>query len=451
MSAVLDPSLLEQGRAALARHDWRAAYDLLKADQLGELGYRELGLLAGAAWWVGRLAEAIEIRERAYAVALNGGDGVAAASGAAALMRDNLLRSNLAMASAWGKRAERILADVPETPVHGWLAATRGWQEIQLNQMEPALTDLRSAIDIGHRLHVRDVESFALAVYGMALVYSGDVDGGMAALDDATVGAIAGELEPQIAGAVCCAAITACTSQWFAEADAPYERAQAQVRLAAAWLAQGADERARLKLEAARTTFEQLGARLDLEAADRQLASLGMSLGPTAAIRERVLRAFVFTDIVDSTKLAELLGDDAWHDVIASHNTALRSVVAEFRGEEIKTIGDGFFLAFDDTDRAIEAAMAIQRRLAEHRQSHGFAPAVRIGIHRAEADRPGLDYIGTGVNTASRIGANATGGEILVSASTISTARSAFPQASPRTVALKGLAEPVHVVTIDWR
>ena len=125
--------------------------------------------------------------------------------------------------------------------------------------------------------------------------------------------------------------------------------------------------------------------------------------------------------------------------------------MAEQGGEEIKTTGDGFFLAFPSPDQALQAAVDIQRRLADQRQQHGFAPAVRIGIHRSEAQRSGLDYIGSGVNVAARIGAEAGGGEILASAVTLDAARRRYAELIRRSAELKGVSEPVEVVGIDWR
>jgi class 3 adenylate cyclase len=165
----------------------------------------------------------------------------------------------------------------------------------------------------------------------------------------------------------------------------------------------------------------------------------------------RIRRTFVFTDIVESTRLAEILGDAAWSELIRWHDQALRSIVAAHGGEEIKATGDGFFLAFDDPDRAIECAIAIQRRFAEHRQSEGFAPGVRIGVHEADATRSGLDYIGGGVNLAARVAAQANGGEILVSASTFTSAHREFMEGARRSAALKGISMPVELVPVVWR
>ena len=100
---------------------------------------------------------------------------------------------------------------------------------------------------------------------------------------------------------------------------------------------------------------------------------------------------------------------------------------------------------------AIAAAIAMQQRLAEQREAQAFAPAVRIGIHQAQANRVGLDYAGIGVNQASRIGAAADGGEILVSTSSLAGLHRPVSEGGRRTAALKGLSEPVELVSIGWR
>jgi class 3 adenylate cyclase len=233
--------------------------------------------------------------------------------------------------------------------------------------------------------------------------------------------------------------------------DAPYEAARMRLALADAYRAEGQPDLGATEARTARDAFEQLGAALDLRHAEAVLSSFaGEDAAPLGMATTRVQRVFMFTDIVDSTRLAETLGDEAWDGVIRSHDKTVRAAVAEHGGEEVKATGDGFFLAFADADQAIEAAVSIQRRLAEQRRAHGFALAVRIGIHGAEVNRVGLDYIGSGVNQASRIGATADGGEILVSAVTLAGARHAFTERARRTVELKGLSTPVEVVSIAW-
>ena len=666
VAQVIDPSLADKAHTALQRHEWRAAYELLtEADATTELTADELELLAQATWWVGKLPDAIEARERAYASASKTGNMQLATQLAILLARDNAFRNNDAMSAAWLARAERMLEGAPENPGHGWLATIRAFRNGQHNRIAEALADSALALDIAQRFHDRELETLALACRGLMLTYDGQVEDGLAAMDEATARAMAGELGPQTAGGVCCTTISACmalgdyqrASQWtqaqdrwcqrehingfpgmcrlyraeikrlrgawleaeaearrasdelmgflpaavgialyeigmirlrlgdlsaaeeallgahahnrdpepglslvrlaqgnvagaaasirraieepaiapswasptgsdinrlqllpaqveialasgdvalartaadelsglaqrftsqmsrataatmdgtvllaegaaapavqalrravslWGELDAPYDGARARLMLGEALVADGASDRALLELNAARAAFERLGAQPDLTRVDALLASVdgGSDARPLAVSADQVVRTFGFTDIVDSTKFAELMGDAAWNDLIRWHDQTLRSLIAANGGEVIKAIGDGLFVAFDDVDRAIEAAIAIQRRLADQRASHGFAPAVRIGLHRAEANRAGVDYMGTGVNTAARVSAQAGGGEILVSAPTMAAARRVFAEVSRRTVTLKGIADPVEVVAIDWR
>lgn len=239
----------------------------------------------------------------------------------------------------------------------------------------------------------------------------------------------------------------------WTELEVPYEGARARLALGQALIADGAADRAALELEAARAALERVGALLDLARAEQALVELTGDSGDAKhrAGAERAERAFLFTDIVDSTRFAELLGDEAWNDVIRWHDQALRSLIAEHAGQEIKRTGDGFFVAFDDPDAAIACAVAIQRRLAAQRKEQGFAPAVRIGLHWAEATRSGLDFIGQGVNEAARIAAEASGGEILASAAAMGGTRQEFIELGRHTASLKGIAEPVEIVSIDWR
>ena len=164
----------------------------------------------------------------------------------------------------------------------------------------------------------------------------------------------------------------------------------------------------------------------------------------------RVLKTFMFTDIVKSTNLAEAMGDDAWLDLLRWHDETLRALFAAHTGEEVATTGDGFFVGFDSPDAAMACAVAVQRRLADHRKQHGFAPQVRIGLHASGAAQVGKDFRGKGVHEAARIAALADGGEIIASKATAGSA-SQFPLTEPRTVTLKGISEPMEVVSIDWR
>jgi class 3 adenylate cyclase len=167
-----------------------------------------------------------------------------------------------------------------------------------------------------------------------------------------------------------------------------------------------------------------------------------------AAPNRRVLKTFMFTDVVGSTNLVEALGDEAWDTLLRWHDTTLREVFTAHEGREISTTGDGFFVSFDSPEQAVAAAVAIQRRLAEHRQKQGFAPQVRIGLHASDAQQVGTNYRGKGVHEASRIAGLATAGQIIASLSTVGES---YRSSGVRSELLKGLSEPMEVVTIDWR
>jgi class 3 adenylate cyclase len=128
----------------------------------------------------------------------------------------------------------------------------------------------------------------------------------------------------------------------------------------------------------------------------------------------------------------------------------IRTLVGSHRGEVVDTTGDGVFAAFPDPASAAACAVAIQRRLVEHRRKHGFAPPVRIGVHEAEATALADDYAGIGVHEAARVGALADDAEIVVSSSTVGDGFP-FEVANEREVTLKGLAQPVRVASIEWR
>jgi class 3 adenylate cyclase len=231
--------------------------------------------------------------------------------------------------------------------------------------------------------------------------------------------------------------------------DLPYESARARLHYAEALLAEGDPAAARRDLRAARGVFERLGARLDLARVD---ALLGAEAGPSAGSAQRITKTFMFTDIVTSTDLVGLIGDDAWGELLRWHDRELRSAFANHRGEEVKHTGDGFFVAFDRAIDGLECGVDIQRRLARHRHEHGFAPTVRIGLHTAESSRQGGDYQGRGVHVAARVGAAATTEEILVSSAALGAMSSIrFGLSDPRQLTLKGVDEPIEVRSVNWR
>jgi class 3 adenylate cyclase len=236
------------------------------------------------------------------------------------------------------------------------------------------------------------------------------------------------------------------------ELDLPYEAAETRMELARAYWAEEDHDSAAVELRSASASFQELGA----VPRERQVADLltswrGEAGTEVAAATEHAVRTLMFTDIAKSTKLVEAIGDEGWTDVIGWHDRTLRALFAEHQGQEIDHAGDGFFVAFQDPQGALACAVAIQRRLAEHRQSSGFAPPVRIGLHTTAAARTGGSYRGKGVHAAARIAALAEAGEILASGSAVAGLDSRFRASSSRSVTPKGMSEPIDIVAIEWR
>jgi class 3 adenylate cyclase len=232
----------------------------------------------------------------------------------------------------------------------------------------------------------------------------------------------------------------------WSELDAPFEAARARSWLALACRSAGDEAAAAMELRAAKETFDRLGARLESERCEEMLRA-----AEDGGAGRRVRRTFMFTDIVGSTDLIRTIGDDAWHDVLRWHDETLRTLIASHQGEVVHTTGDGFFASFADAATAADCAIAIQRRLADHRRRSGFAPQVRIGLHAAEATVTPDDYVGIGVHEAARVGAIAEGGEILATAETVAEPGLSVDAVDEREVSLKGLAAPVRVASIVWR
>lgn len=229
----------------------------------------------------------------------------------------------------------------------------------------------------------------------------------------------------------------------WCELGAQFDAAQARTLLGQAYFETGDWAAARLELEGAEAAFAERGAPMEERRVQRLLAGLAPGVHET--------QTFVFTDIVDSTRLVELLGDDSWNSLLSWHDRTVRDCLIAHQGREVKHEGDGFFIVFPTPRPALDCAIALQRTLDQHRREHGFAPRIRIGVHAAEATQRGGDFFGRGVNVAARVAAAAAAGEILTSAATVIAAGDGYSASEPHPLGLKGLAEPLDVVEVGWR
>ncbi|HET9324188.1 MAG TPA: adenylate/guanylate cyclase domain-containing protein [Gaiellaceae bacterium] len=144
------------------------------------------------------------------------------------------------------------------------------------------------------------------------------------------------------------------------------------------------------------------------EVAMRETRALVAAAAPVVR-GDRVLATVLFTDIVDSTARAAELGDRAWRELLARHHALVRRRLAEFRGEEVDTAGDGFFAIFDGPGRAIECAQAIVGDVGQ------LGLELRAGLHTGECERMDKGLAGIAVPIGSRVAALARPGEVLVS------------------------------------
>jgi class 3 adenylate cyclase len=128
-----------------------------------------------------------------------------------------------------------------------------------------------------------------------------------------------------------------------------------------------------------------------------------------AAEPNRVLATVLFTDIVDSTKLAGRLGDRRWRELLAVHDEAAGRLVEEFGGQLVKTTGDGILATFDGPGRGIGCAAALREELG------GIGLQIRAGLHTGEVELRDGDVGGIAVHLAARVMAAARPGETLIS------------------------------------
>jgi class 3 adenylate cyclase len=168
--------------------------------------------------------------------------------------------------------------------------------------------------------------------------------------------------------------------------------------------------------------------------------------------RVRPARVVVmFTDVVDSTRLTMVIGDEDWTRVRRRYREMLHDCYRAYQGREVSSQGDGFLARFDRPADAVGCAVEIQTRLLAQREEIGFAPAVRIGINAGDVVEEHGDVLGTTVNLAARVTAAAEPNEILVTEVVADRLDGRFEVQDGGLREMKGLDRTAHVLSVSWQ
>jgi class 3 adenylate cyclase len=130
---------------------------------------------------------------------------------------------------------------------------------------------------------------------------------------------------------------------------------------------------------------------------------------PGRAALDTILSTVLFTDIVGSTEQQARLGDRGWKELVERHHSVVRSALADWRGVENDTAGDGFYATFDGPARAIHCAHDVRERVRD------LGIEIRAGLHTGECEVIDGKCGGIAVTTGARIAALAEPSQVLVS------------------------------------
>ncbi len=192
----------------------------------------------------------------------------------------------------------------------------------------------------------------------------------------------------------------------------------------------------------------------------------GPQLSPTPPKKDPELSAerrpitLMFCDLVGSTGLASRLDAEDWRNLVSGYLDAASAAVSELGGHVLKKLGDGLMALFgypraqeNDAERAVRAALAVQRALAElnARNAGKSAPplAARIGLDSGPVvvDATG-EVFGDAPNIAARVQGLAEPGSVLVTANVQRQVAGLFVAEDKGAHDLKGVAEPVNLFRI---
>jgi class 3 adenylate cyclase len=128
----------------------------------------------------------------------------------------------------------------------------------------------------------------------------------------------------------------------------------------------------------------------------------------------------LFSDLVGSTAMYNRRGDASSYALVREQFAFLQSLVREYDGAIVKTIGDAIMAAFSDPARGVGAALAVQKEIEIFNATHPNEPlTIKLGLHYGPCIAVNLngrlDYFGTTVNLAARLEGQSRGNDVVIS------------------------------------
>lgn len=216
---MTEPSSVPDAREAGSRYAWGEAFHLFAAaDAVAPLGPDDLDQMAECAWWIGKMRHCMALRERAYETYRKHGNPRRAAHVAIDLAQHYGDLGERGTAKAWLQNATRLLEGQPENAEHGWLSFARSIAARDEGDLDAAVKCAEEAEALGARHGDKDLFALGHAFQGIGLVYTDDPDRGLPMVEEATEGAVAGDLGARATGMIYCMmiAVNAQVADWQA-------------------------------------------------------------------------------------------------------------------------------------------------------------------------------------------------------------------------------------------
>jgi len=204
-------SPLERARDAYRRHAWAAAHSAFtRADRRAALGASDLEALANSAYMVGRDDVYLKALERAHQAHLEARDALRSARCAFWIGLRQAFRGEMAQASGWFGRAERLIGGERACAERGYLLLPAAEQHLSSGNEEGAYSVAAEAAAIAERCGEPDLSAIARHLQGRARLQQGRVQEGLALLDEVMVAVAANELSPLTTGLMYCSVVQGC-------------------------------------------------------------------------------------------------------------------------------------------------------------------------------------------------------------------------------------------------